>query len=461
MKEIEFSERISDIQTNNDFIAIGFKHSHVIKVIDLKKNDIRKIACWKNELSSDGPIFTLGSRYLAYQPRIPSQCYPPLKSKKESSKQFDIKEAIMNVKDTINMNLSTGDVKKFANMALKEVVYNSSHFAKILGYMYNEGDYHLTSQSNTKPGYIEIIDLKSKYVNNFKAYSKSIVYMKFDPSGCLLLTSPDGGQNVDIWPVFTHEIDPSPLYNLEIGVMTRNLLCAHFNENSTIVSILTTNGTIHIYPILPNGGIVVTPHDQELKVVNFKDIKSSFSPTRISTISAKNVMSVMSYPFPLKRKWDTSKISSKKYDHCCLLFSKDGTLVKYNIEISHSDFKGKAIAHYSWNLSRRSKLKEYSNYKNIQMKENGSNIETVTHQMPKHGTFLDGFTIHIYKELPNKDGGYRDSEFEDTHKEVIVSKRKKKEDYLNQEGEYGDLLEPLEELYEYESESDNEFLIKL
>src|SRR5690606_35044598 len=98
------------------------------------------------------------------------------------------------------------------------------------------------------------------------------------------------------------------------------------------------------------------------------------------------------YPYPLKRKWDTEKIACKKFDHCCLLFSKDGTLVKYNIEISQNDFKGKAYAHYSWDISNRIKFKEYTGYKNYHVKEGGSNIETVTHMLPKHGKMLDGFT---------------------------------------------------------------------
>lgn len=334
--EINFDYKISDIQSNGSIIAIGLKDACKIVLVDnatLKKKE-EEILCWREaEHPKSKPIFALGSKFIAFQTLNTESEIRMVTSNKHSDNEDDDIE-------TDNYAAWNVDMK---NVMRKMVYTGTKIYSSFVDSGQGKGSFPSPQRNKYgQPGYVQIMDTDSYMrVNFFAAESGSISVMKFDRSGLLLLTSPEGSQVSNIWPVFPNYKNNIPFYILHHGHMFRKIKDVHFNENSTFVSIISKSGSIHIYPIQPNGTTAnAYTHLEKKRIVEEFSLKhETHSPSELVRLSSKGAMCAYLFPFPIRRGSSDKKKISQAKNHCCLVFNSDGILARYDLALKKQDIR--------------------------------------------------------------------------------------------------------------------------
>jgi hypothetical protein len=114
-----------------------------------------------------------------------------------------------------------------------------------------------------RPGLVQVIDLNTlETLAHFKADSEVLSVMSFDPSGSLLLTGRESGQDLTVWrvspcgkPLQSHR----KLYSLVRGMSLNQVRDACWLNDSSLVAFTSrTNGTTHVFPVRLVGGDIST-----------------------------------------------------------------------------------------------------------------------------------------------------------------------------------------------------------
>lgn len=389
--EFNFEHKISDIQSNNTTIAIGLKEICKIVLINnstLKKRD-EEIICWKESDDPKAkPIFSLGAKFLAFQtPNTDSELQLSM------SQLSDSEDAENNLE---NYGLLGSNVKTVANNVVRNAIYTGSKiYNSFIDANYSGKSIPLNHRSKYgQPGFVQIMDIDSQTsINFFAAESKPLSTIKFDRSGLLILTSPDGSQTSNIWPVFFRYKNQKPFYTLYHGVLFRKIKDVHFNNTSTLVSILSKSGSVHVYPIQPNGGNAnAYTHLEKKRVMEeFTPKNETGSTNELVRIYSKGSMCSFMFPYPIRRGSSEKKKALQNRNQCCLIFNTDCTLSRYDLELKREDSMILAVAKESlkWDISKipQGDLNFWldSSQKKHESINILSNIETVTfYQKDKH-----------------------------------------------------------------------------
>lgn len=411
---IILDDDISDIQVNSKYIAVGLKNKHHIQLYDIETFKLVHVIehCWKSQKKFDSkPVFSLGESWIAFQTRHIIMQHKSISMKKDKKNNLDNDDLNDHSYPNKNFtNFTKEDFVKVANTTMKQMIYSGSKLYK--SFLENEGYSfsHLPNDSNGEipPGFIEIMDLNTKKpISIFQADSKRIARIDFDPSGLLLLTTPDGGQELKIW--FSYHIDPiqKPMYILQRGSTLSSILDVRFNDLGNLVSFTSSKGTTHIFPILPQGGEAdASSHLEKKDYFKFSKQIQTYKPHKLETIHT--ISDVISksfaglsyiYSYPLKRNSSNEKREKHINDYSCLIFHPNGFLIRYDLHLTRNPQKltllySNTIPKYQWDLcrSRESKDIDYKQ-KDIKMYDKKqmdplSQIETNTFKADENIQYL-------------------------------------------------------------------------
>ncbi|XP_042518406.1 LOW QUALITY PROTEIN: autophagy-related protein 18g-like [Macadamia integrifolia] len=124
------------------------------------------------------------------------------------------------------------------------------------------------SSETDNAGMVVIKDFESRAViSQFKAHSSPISALCFDPSGMLLVTASDHGNNINIFrimpscvptgsgtPTYDWSSSHVHLYKLYRGITTAVIQDICFSHYSQWIAIVSSRGTCHIFVLSPFGG---------------------------------------------------------------------------------------------------------------------------------------------------------------------------------------------------------------
>ncbi|KAI9253872.1 hypothetical protein BDA99DRAFT_562826 [Phascolomyces articulosus] len=277
---------------------------HILSTLDLlsKWNPLRDVY---PHTSISGPIFALGSRYIAYTSTVTDLDRSSsngflthiVNEKDLAGAAKDIaKEVVHGVK-----SLSEYSYHTISNYFIQQNNNATSATTTTLQYEANNTPSAMNNNSNQKKehrrktsssigngtaysqgaGSIMIRDLQklqSVYVH-FQAHNiqHPITQLKFNPSGTLLLSTTSQGHTFHIFSLVSSQgsgsMSESPvthLYSLSRGITDAQVDDVRFSTDSLWCAVTTARGTTHLYPINPYGGVTEIPGHVQTKVINPK-----------------------------------------------------------------------------------------------------------------------------------------------------------------------------------------------
>lgn len=432
---IQLNDQVTDLQMNSKFIAVGLKNACKIELYDIETLDLYHTVdeCWKSqEDHTYSPIFALGEHWLAFQSDMIVSSYDSTMNPHDLSDDEEI-ETVKNMTNRkehrnhgdVNASWGKEDLMNVANVTMKEMFYSGS---KIYQSFVNEKEYGSsiimpkTQDQKSMPGIVQIIQLNSfETVSIFKAGSKNISKLCFDPSGLMLLTCPDGGQEVKIWPAYPVK-NIKPLYILQRGTTLSSIKDVRFNDSSTLVAFTSQKGTTHIFPILPHGGEAdASSHLEKRDFFILPTLIKTYAPQKLETIHTvseitNDTFSGLSYlmPYPIKRSALSEKRERHKNDITAIVLHPSGMLIRYDLLLSRSPMrrtvlKAEKVLKYQWDLgrARTNKEQEYRKQRSGDQIEEGkgdplSNTETVTYKMDENNHYL--WNKKIFQVNQNQNG---------------------------------------------------------
>ncbi|RCH97349.1 Breast carcinoma amplified sequence 3, partial [Rhizopus stolonifer] len=222
---------VTCIESNPKIIALGClsHHKSSIQLLNMDYKPLSSPLIDVYHTNNTGPIFTLGSRLIAYATST----------------------AVLN-KDTVMTSFSNklqvdNDVKGAAKDIAKEVVSGMKSLEKI-----------------TPSGMVMIRDLQklpnkgmgNSWMAHFRPHTHPISCLTFNPSGTLLMSASKQGHTFHIFTIMTHpqHQNPSHLYSLSRGYTDAQVEDCQFSNDSNWCAISTARGTTHVYAINPYGG---------------------------------------------------------------------------------------------------------------------------------------------------------------------------------------------------------------
>ncbi|KAG1464806.1 hypothetical protein G6F56_005008 [Rhizopus delemar] len=254
---------VTCIESNPKIIALGClsHHKSSIQLLNMDYKPLSSPLIDVYHTNNTGPIFTLGSRLIAYATST----------------------AVLN-KDTVMTSFSNklqvdNDVKGAAKDIAKEVVSGMKSLGE---FSYHQlSNYFGNSMPATPPttttttttttiekitpsGMVMIRDLQklpnkgmgNSWMAHFRPHTHPISCLTFNPSGTLLMSASKQGHTFHIFTIMTHpqHQNPSHLYSLSRGYTDAQVEDCQFSNDSNWCAISTARGTTHVYAINPYGG---------------------------------------------------------------------------------------------------------------------------------------------------------------------------------------------------------------
>ncbi|XP_049847845.1 BCAS3 microtubule associated cell migration factor-like isoform X2 [Schistocerca gregaria] len=369
MHPLEFPNSITDVRSNRYVVIVGTCDSMLYLLNSCTLELINQIACWKDHNPLSGPAFALGGHWLAFQTRTARK---GLYTRGSESSVSGERKAEMSRKEDNNI-WSKQEMLGMANYSMKEAVYAGSKMLHSLRSVYVSGfSPPSVSQNDSVPGMVEIVEVESFCtIALWQAGHKKISMMDFDASGLLLVTAPDGGQNVKLWSACTFIQNPMsqpiPLYTLERGTTLGDITHVTFNENSTLLAFTSKpKGTTHIFPILPEGGEADANSHLSSKKTGLERVKGhqkTFRPVKLATIHSNtvsnDVFAGISKISALPNQSVTSDEDGENVhcDYGCFTFHADGGLIRRDLHLRRdssvsSVLVGDVYPKLRWDLTR-------------------------------------------------------------------------------------------------------------
>eukprot|EP00003_Mantamonas_plastica_P026623 TRINITY_DN54_c0_g1_i4.p1 TRINITY_DN54_c0_g1~~TRINITY_DN54_c0_g1_i4.p1 ORF type:complete len:466 (-),score=139.36 TRINITY_DN54_c0_g1_i4:24-1421(-) len=99
-----------------------------------------------------------------------------------------------------------------------------------------------------------------KLLANFRPFNRPLSAVAFDPSGSMIISSSIDGDQFKIHKISPNSKNPydgaQHIYTLDRGISQATVRDLSFSIDSKWVSVSSTRGTTHVFPIHPNGGPV-------------------------------------------------------------------------------------------------------------------------------------------------------------------------------------------------------------
>ncbi|KAI8058653.1 uncharacterized protein B0P05DRAFT_559344 [Gilbertella persicaria] len=274
-EEKDDTAQVTCIQSNHKVIALGCVSRH-------RSLDYTPFARPLNDVYHDdkGPVFTLGSRFIAYATNTAVLNSDPvmtsLTNKSISYTGFGVlqgekdvkgaakdiaKEVVSGMKTLGEFGLNTLSNYFNPNVPTDKMMFNASPSS------------HTTPQQDTQynpkkmipSGMIMIRDmlklpvtptrnLSSSMIAHFRPHTHPVSCLKFNQAGTLLMSASKQGHTFHIFSVLTYTPSASHLYSLSRGITDAQVEDCQFSMDSTWCAISTARGTTHVYAINPYGG---------------------------------------------------------------------------------------------------------------------------------------------------------------------------------------------------------------
>ncbi|KAI8890122.1 hypothetical protein K501DRAFT_320098 [Backusella circina FSU 941] len=292
---------VTCIQSNHKVIVLGcLSHNrsslYIISAVDFKLNSTLTDVYHEN-----GPIFTLGARFIAYATNTPVLNTDPVMSsltnkglglggvlqgdKDVKGAAKDIaKEVVSGVKSLSELGYST--LSNYFNNGQNEKMYatsptnrRNSASPRQPETFYNGvnsngsggGGSSGNSSSNSKKlmpsGMIMIRDLlklptppsrhlSTSIVAHFRPHTHPLSCLAFNQAGTLLISASRQGHTFHVFSILTNtgQGNVSHLYSLSRGFTDAQVEDCQFSADSTWCAVSTARGTTHVYAINPYGG---------------------------------------------------------------------------------------------------------------------------------------------------------------------------------------------------------------
>eukprot|EP00730_Choanoeca_flexa_P020384 TRINITY_DN9958_c0_g1_i2.p1 TRINITY_DN9958_c0_g1~~TRINITY_DN9958_c0_g1_i2.p1 ORF type:complete len:962 (+),score=166.47 TRINITY_DN9958_c0_g1_i2:343-3228(+) len=157
-----------------------------------------------------------------------------------------------------------------------------------------------------EPGVVALWDTKThRLLTQFKGHLGPINNLEFDASGSLLAVADVHGHEVHLYHLGLSNLGQQPLvplYTLHRGVTTAVVQNISFAPDSRWVAVSSQRGTVHVFPIHPNGGDIST---------------DTHASTQVSNTS-RFLLSAGVSEFQSSKQTETPRIKAKIKLHCAV-----------------------------------------------------------------------------------------------------------------------------------------------
>ncbi|KAI9307453.1 hypothetical protein BJ944DRAFT_176517 [Cunninghamella echinulata] len=292
---------ITDVKSNGKIIVLGCKNQNQSSIQLLSSYDLSTAYTTLTDVSHqpDGPVFTLGSRLLAYATTLQvlnndTNNTNADKDVKEAAKDI-AKEMVNGVKslgefgynrlsnyfsqnnqEMASMNSNSNNINNInMNNPTPSPYYNPSMSSpssesRDMPSISSSSTTSTTIQKQTPTGMVIIRDISKlptssiksntlslSTVAHFKPHSHPIAILSFNAAGNLLMSVSKQGHTFHIfsmYPTDRHLANAAHLYNLSRGYTDARVVDCQFSIDSTWCAVTTARGTTHMYTINPYGG---------------------------------------------------------------------------------------------------------------------------------------------------------------------------------------------------------------
>ncbi|KAI8643803.1 hypothetical protein BD408DRAFT_384881 [Parasitella parasitica] len=289
---------VTCIKSNHKVIALGCSSRHRSFIRILSAADYTPFASPLTDIYHDpsqGPIFTLGSRFIAYATNTAVLNSDPVMSSLTSYNVLqgdkDVKGAAKDIaKEVVSGMKTLGEFgfntlqNYFGNQLQphpqgppQQEMYDpsspSSRKTNIQNGSPNDNIYLNTSNSLNSAkkmvpsGMIMIRDilklpktptrnLSLSTIAHFRPHSHPVSCLTFNQAGTLLMSASKQGHTFHIFGILANTVhgNASHLYSLSRGITDAQVVDCQFSVDSTWCAITTARGTTHVYAINPYGG---------------------------------------------------------------------------------------------------------------------------------------------------------------------------------------------------------------
>ncbi|CAO3639624.1 unnamed protein product [Cunninghamella blakesleeana] len=243
---------LTDVKSNGRVVVLGCKNQNHSSLQLLSSYDLSPSYATLTDVSHqpDGPVFTLGSRLLAYATTL--QVLNNDSNNTNTDK--DVKETAKDIaKEMVNGVKSLGEFgyNRLSNYFLQnnqDGMATMNHTNRMV--VIRDITKLPTSSKNAN-------QLSFSTVAHFKPHSHPIAILSFNTAGNLLMSVSKQGHTFHIftmYPTDRHLANAAHLYNLSRGYTDARVVDCQFSIDSTWCAVTTARGTTHMYTINPYGG---------------------------------------------------------------------------------------------------------------------------------------------------------------------------------------------------------------
>ncbi|KAI8089343.1 uncharacterized protein BX664DRAFT_263994 [Halteromyces radiatus] len=298
----------TDIKSNGKAIALGCKSQQSAAIYLFSSYDLSQMYTPLTDVYNhrDGPVFTMGSRFIAYATTLPvlnndtSQLRSSEKDVKGAAK--DIAKEMVNGVKTLGEfgyhRLSNYFSPQQQQPTTSTTTTTASPSHPIVGPTVPSSVSTNTSTSSPV-GMVIIRDitklpknasssiLSLSTVAHFKPHMHPVAILAFNAAGNLLMSISKQGHTFHIfslYPTDKHLGNAAHLYNLSRGYTDAQVEDCQFSIDSTWCAVTTARGTTHMYTINPYGGKPEINSHVNGKINNLADLP--FTVKRTSNVTS-------------------------------------------------------------------------------------------------------------------------------------------------------------------------------